>query len=302
VQVGVVFPQYEIGTDPGVLREFAQTAEGLGYSHLLAYDHVLGAVPTGRDDPWPGPYTEAHEFHEPLTLFSYLAGVTTKIGFLTGVLVLPQRQTALVAKQATQLSLLSGGRLRLGVGVGWNAVEYEAMGADFNSRGRRLDDQLEILRRLWTEPIVDASSAYHRIDRAGIAPRPSQPVPLWVGGSSDVAYERAARRGDGFVFSRPGGRRGDGPTKPPCISINAAARLRSRLRELGRNPEAFGVEGRTNYADGPATWIDELERFAAVDFDFVAVNMLDSGLTSPAQHLDALGRYASEIGLGSMWT
>lgn len=298
MRVGVVFPQYELGADSAALRDYAQQAEELGYSHLLAYDHVLGADQAGRREQPRGPYGIEHMFHEPLTLFSFLAGVTRRIGFVTGVLVLPQRQTALVAKQAAEVAVLSGGRLRLGVGSGWNDVEYTALGASFETRGRRLDEQVTVLRALWERPVVELNAEFHRIRGAGINPRPPGGVPIWFGGSSAPAYERAARIGDGFLLSRRGGRRaGDPPTEPIQHSLDVAHHLRARVSALGREASAFGIEGRTNFADGPASWAAELEAFRAAGFDYVAVNMLDSGLEGPDDHLRALKAYADETGL-----
>ena len=198
---GVVFPTTQIGTDPAVIRDFAQTAEGLGYRRLLVYDHVLGAVHADRDPPLPGPYTEHDPFHEPLVLLGFLAACTTTIELGVAVLVLPQRQTALVAKQAAEVDVLSSGRLVLAVGTGWNYVEYESLGASFDGRGRRLDEQVDLLRLLWRQPVVDYRGEFHRIDRAGLSPRPVRgDIPLYFGGGAEASLRRAARTGDGFVF------------------------------------------------------------------------------------------------------
>ena len=200
MRFGVVFPQTQLGADPPVLRDFAQAAEELGFHHILAYDHVLGANP---DRPgWQGrrPYTYRDMFHEPFTLFSWMAAFTQRIGFMTGVLILPQRQTALVAKQAAQVDLLSGGRLRLGIGVGWNEVEYTCLGEDFSTRGARVEEQMHILRQLWTRELVTIEGRFDKIDDAGINPLPpQQPIPIWIGGTADVVLQRAARLSDGYV-------------------------------------------------------------------------------------------------------
>ena len=200
MRFGVVFPQTQLGADPLVLRDFTQAAEELGYHHILAYDHVLGANP---DRPgWQGrrPYTYRDMFHEPFTLFSWMAAFTQRIGFMTGVLILPQRQTALVAKQAAQVDLLSGGRLRLGIGVGWNEVEYTCLGEDFSTRGARVQEQMQILRQLWTRELVTIEGRFDKIDDAGINPLPpQQPIPIWIGGTADVVLQRAARLSDGYV-------------------------------------------------------------------------------------------------------
>ena len=145
MNIGVVFPQVEIGNDPAAIRDYAQAIEGMGYTHILAFDHVLGANPE-RAGGWTGPYTHRHPFHEPFVLFGFLAAVTSRVGLVSGIIILPQRQTALVAKQAAAVDVLSGGRLRLGVAVGWNAVEFEALGADFHTRGRRIEEQIDLMR------------------------------------------------------------------------------------------------------------------------------------------------------------
>ena len=200
MKFGVVFPQTQLGDDPMVIRDFVQAAEGMGYHHLLAYDHVLGANPEREGWQAGSPYTYEDMFHEPLTLFAYLAGLTESIGFMTGVLILPQRQTALAAKQAAQVDLLSGGRLRLGVGVGWNAVEYNSLGYDFGTRGARVEEQIEVLRALWTRDLVKYEGKFDRIDDAGINPLPRQrPIPIWIGGTADVVLRRTARLSDGWV-------------------------------------------------------------------------------------------------------
>src|ERR671934_2916999 len=195
VQVGVVFPQTEIGADAGGVRAFAQAAQELGYRHLLAYDHVLGADVSGRAG-WPGPYTAEHQFHEILVLFGYLAAVVPGLELVTGVLVLPQRQTGLAAKQAAEVDILTGGRFRLGVGLGWNVVEFEALGEEFGNRGRRAEEQIELLRRFWTEPVVSFEGRYHSVPAAGVNPLPVQrPIPVWIGGSAEPAIRRAIEIG-----------------------------------------------------------------------------------------------------------
>ena len=203
MQIGVVFPQTEIGDDPAAIRDYAQAVEGLGYRHILAYDHVLGASTANRPG-WRGAYTSDTPFHEPFVLFAYLAGQTRRVEFVTGVIVLPQRQTALVAKQAAELDLLSGGRLRLGVGVGWNEVEYQALGQDFHNRGARIEEQVALLRALWTEPVVTFRGRWHTVEEAGIKPLPAQrPIPVWFGATADAGIARAGRSGDGWFPQRP---------------------------------------------------------------------------------------------------
>src|SRR6202023_2433494 len=184
MKIGVAYPQNELPGDPSAVREFGRAVEDLGFDHILAYDHVLGAVHAGRTPPLVGPYDETDPFHDPFVIFAYLAAITERISFATGILVLPQRQTALVARQATDVDLLSGGRLRFGVGVGWNYVEYEALGQDFRTRGARQEEQIELLRRLFTEAVVDFSGRFDRVDRAALVPKPSRSIPIWLGGSS----------------------------------------------------------------------------------------------------------------------
>jgi probable F420-dependent oxidoreductase len=198
MKIGVIFPQTEFGNDPGAIHDYAQAAEGLGFAHVVAYDHVLGANPD-RSGGWQGPYTHESAFHEPFVLFSFMAAVTTRLEFATGILILPQRQTALVAKQAATLDVLSGGRFRLGIGNGWNEVEFVALGKDFSTRGRKIEEQVELLRRLWTEPLVTFEGRWHTIPDAGIKPLPVQrPIPIWFGGHADAVLRRAARLGDGW--------------------------------------------------------------------------------------------------------
>lgn len=192
MRVGVTFPQTELGGDPGAVRAYGERVEELGYNHVLIYDHVLGADPAVHTG-WNGPYDVHTTFHEPFVVFGYLAAVTRRLELVTGVIILPQRQTALVAKQAAEVDLLSGGRLRLGVGVGWNAVEYEALGENFGDRGKRSAEQIDLLRRLWTEQTVTFNGRFHTVTGAGIAPLPVQrPIPVWVGAASAPATSAQA--------------------------------------------------------------------------------------------------------------
>lgn len=235
MRIGVVVPQHEIGTDPGTIVAWARTAEELGFHYLDVFDHVVGADVRDRPD-WPGPYTHRDRFHEPFVLLAFLAG-QVDLELATGVLVLPQRQTVLVAKQAAALDVLSGGRVRLGVGIGWNPVEYEALGCTFGDRARRYEEQIDVLRRLWCEPVVDLDGTHHRIDRAGLAPLPVQrPVPVWMGGGAHAAVlDRIGRLADGWIVHDP----------------NAGPELAGAWREIadsaaraGRDAGTIGLQGR----------------------------------------------------------
>ncbi len=262
MQIGVVFPQTEIGSDPAGVRAFAEAAQELGYRHLLAYDHVLGADVTDRPD-WSGPYTSAHQFHEILVLFGYLAAVAPGLELVAAVLVLPQRQTALVAKQAAEIDILTGGRFRLGVGLGWNAVEFESLGEEFRNRGRRSEEQIELLRLLWTREVVTFEGRYHSIPAAGINPLPVQrPIPIWIGGSAEAAIRRAARLADGFFPQRPleGG-------WPRTLEL-----LRAWAAEAGRDPAAIGIEWRLDVSAGtPDDWRKTAEEWRDLGATHLAV-------------------------------
>lgn len=281
----MIFPQTESGPHPEAIREFAITAERLGFSHLLAYDHVLGGEHANRTRPvLAGGYTEKHPFHEVLVLFGYLAGITTTIEFVTGVLVLPQRQTALVAKQAAELALLSGDRFRMGVGVGWNHIEYDALGQDFGTRGRREEEQIALLRELWTTPLVTFEGRFDQVERAGLAPLPDRPVQIWLGGKSDIARDRAARVGDGFIFST---------TPQPEDQVELGLAMRAHVESLGRDPASFGLEGRVEYKAGTDAWKHGIDVLTAAGFDYATVNLMGAGLSWPDGHLEALEEIAS---------
>ncbi|HWX77623.1 MAG TPA: LLM class F420-dependent oxidoreductase [Candidatus Acidoferrales bacterium] len=286
MRFGVVFPQTEIGTDPAVIRDFAQTAEGLGYHHILAYDHVIGVNPASRQG-WRPPYTHKDSFHEPFVLFSYLAGVTKTLEFTTGVIILPQRQTVLVAKQAAALDVLSGGRLRLGIGIGWNPVEYEALGENFKNRGRRSEEQVEVLRQLWTQELVTYEGQWHRITDAGLNPLPIQrPIPIWFGGSDDRALRRLARLGDGWF-----------PMMGPHDTCRAAIdKIGSYAREAGRDPKSIGIESRVMIGQtSPEEWKKEIEAWKNLGATHLAVNTMKAGLPTPTAHIEAIRRVKAVI-------
>ncbi|HEY1640694.1 MAG TPA: LLM class F420-dependent oxidoreductase [Streptosporangiaceae bacterium] len=286
MQTGVVFPQTEIGPDPGAVRAYGQRAEQLGFAHLLAYDHVLGADPAVHQG-WTGPYDIRTTFHEPLVLFGFLAAIT-RLELVTGIIILPQRQTALVAKQAAEVDLLTGGRFRLGVGLGWNRVEYEALGKDFSSRGRRSDEQVELMRRLWTEPVVTFHGADEQVTGAGLAPMPVQrPIPVWFGAQSPAAYRRAGRLGDGWF-----------PQVPPGPELDAArAIVDQAATAAGRDPAAIGMEGRVSWKGDPGQLADRAASWRQAGASHLSVNTMGAGLATVDQHLDALEQAAAALGV-----
>ncbi len=289
MDVGLVFPQLEIGRDPRRIREYARRAERLGFEHLLAYDHVLGVDPDREG--WSGSFDYRDPFHEPFVLFSTLASVTDRLSFVTGVLVMPQRQTALVAKQAAQVAVLSDGRLRLGAGVGWNEPEYTALGEDFDERGRRIEEQIEVCRRLWTEDVVAFDGDYHTVPRMGLNPRPAEPIPLWVGGAADPVLDRVARVGDGWL--PPSGTPDDLAERLDRLWEFAARRDRDR-EDVGLHPRIRvapdpDVDPEGDWLDGVAAWRKSDPRPAYLGVDPMG------GDPSPDDHLDRLETVADAL-------
>ncbi|HEY7036014.1 MAG TPA: LLM class F420-dependent oxidoreductase [Thermomicrobiales bacterium] len=285
MQLGVTFPQLEIGTDPGMLREYAQTAQDVGYDYLLAYDHVIGAETTNRPG-WKG-YTANDQFHEPFVLFGFLAGVAPKLAYVPGIIILPQRQTVLVAKQAAEVDVLTGGTFRLGIGVGWNPVEYEALGEDFTTRGRRVEEQMEVLRLLWTQPVVTFEGKYHRITEAGLNPLPVQrPIPIWIGGMAEVALERTARLADGWF---PLGRLDEAMSEKIAF-------LRAATEAAGRPRDAVGIDARIDVRTIPeAEWAQEAEKWRAAGATHLSVNTMGAGLASPRDHIATIRRFKEAV-------
>ncbi len=289
MKIGVVFPQTEFGSDPQAVQDYAQTAEGLGYNHIVAYDHVLGANPD-RPGGWRGPYTHETSFLEPFVLFANMAAVTERIEFAPGILILPQRQTVLVAKQAATLDVLSGGRLRLGVGLGWNEVEYEALGKDFHNRGRRIGEQVDLLRQLWTQPLVTFAGRWHTVSDAGLKPLPVQrPIPIWFGAKAEPALRRAARLADGWMVtgvSTP-------EDAPPYLEI-----VEQGLADAGRDRAQFGIEARLAYGSGDETALEHQARgWQALGMTHLSLNTMGAGLETPQDHLRALQSFAKMMGL-----
>ncbi|MDQ4077804.1 MAG: LLM class F420-dependent oxidoreductase [Chloroflexota bacterium] len=285
---GALFPQTEYGSDPVAIRDYAQTVEGLGFTHVLTYEHVLGANPD-RPGGWQGAYAYEDPFLEPFVLFTFMAAFTESLGFATGVLVLPQRQTALVAKQAATVDVLSRGRLRLGVGIGWNKLEYVALGQDFHTRGQRVEEQVELLRRLWTEPLVTFSGKWNTIPDAGINPLPVQrPIPIWFGGRADAVLRRIARMGDGWM---PGYRTAEA-AKPSLEQLD------TYLAQHSRSRADIGIEPRINYGNNPDTWKTIVDDWRNAGATHISINTMGLGLDTPDEHLDALRHFAEEMGVG----
>ncbi|MEY2420589.1 MAG: hypothetical protein QOI95_656 [Acidimicrobiaceae bacterium] len=285
MQIGVVFPQTEIGGAVDAVRAYGMRVEELGYAHLLAYDHVLGADPEVHK-PWNGPYNVHTTFHEPFVLFGYYAA-TTSLELVTGIIILPQRQTALVAKQAAEVDLLTNGKFRLGVGLGWNAVEYEALGKEFTNRGVRMDEQIELLRRLWTEQTVTHDGDFEHVTGAGIAPLPVQrPIPIWAGANSKRAYERVGRLADGWF-----------PMMPPGAKLDEArAIVEQAAVDAGRDPSTLGMEGRVSWTDdGVQKLVDHVGRWRDAGATHVAINTMNAGLGSLDDHLEALATAADAM-------
>jgi probable F420-dependent oxidoreductase len=284
MRIGVVFPQTEIGADPGAVRAYAQGAQELGFTHLLAYDHVAGADPAAHRG-WDGPYDVHTTFHEPMVLFGFLAGLTS-LELVTGIVILPQRQTVLAAKQAAEVDQLSGGRLRLGAGLGWNRVEYEALGQDFTTRGRRLEEQVGLMRRLWTERSVTFRGRFDRVTGAGLAPLPVQrPIPVWFGGQSPPAYRRIGQLADGWF-----------PQVPPGPDLDEAQRIVTEAAEAaGRDPARIGMEGRVSWRGDRAKLARAIERWREAGASHVSVNTMGAGLPSVNAHLATLGEVAEVV-------
>ncbi len=283
--LGAVLPTNEIGSDPGAIRDFAQAVEAMGFHHLLIYDHVLGADTSVHRD-LSGPYTKDDPFHEVFVTLGYIAAATSTLELATAVLVLPQRQTALVAKQAAQLAVLSGNRFRLGIGSGWNHVEYEALGENFRNRGRRQEEQVELLRRLWSEPVVNYEGEFHTVTAAGIEPRPSAPIEVWFGGHAEPQLRRCARIGDGWF-----------PVTPPtAAAAEQMERLRGYLRGAGRDLDSFGIEPQAQFRGGnPELWRSHLERWEQIGATAISVASMAAGLENVDQHIDAVRQYREAV-------
>jgi len=285
VKLGVIFPQTTSGADARAMRDYVQAAEEIGYDHLLMYDHVLGADPDTRPG-WRANYTHHDAFQEPFVFLGFVAALTKRLELGTGVIVLPQRQTALVAKQAAQIDVLSGGRLRLGVGVGWNEIEFQALNLDYHDRGARIEEQVQVLRELWTKPLVSFAGRWHRIEGAGINPLPvQQPIPIWMGGWDERVLRRVAHLADGWFPLR----------HPPDGWKAEIDRLRGYVREAGRDPDRIGIEPRFTLRGTPDDWHDAAETWRVLGATHLAVNTMGLGLSEMGEHIEAIRRWHAAV-------
>ena len=286
MKLGVVFPQTEIGNDPGAIIEYAQAAEDMGYNHVIAFDHVLGANAESRPG-WSGAYRHTDAFHEPFVLYGFLAGHTTTLELVTAVIILPQRQTALVAKQAAAVDVLSGGRLRLGIGVGWNPVEYEALGENFHDRGRRSEEQIDLMRQLWTNDLITYEGRWHKVTDAGLNPLPVQrPIPVWFGGAAPQTLRRVATMGDGwFPLFRPDDR-----------GRELVESMREQAQAAGRDPASIGVESWVSIRDSSEDdWRQAVDTWRELGATHISVNTMNAGIEFPQGHIEAIQRFKEVV-------
>ena len=285
MKIGAVFPHNEIGTDPGAIKAYAQGVESLGVDHLLIYDHVLGAD-RDRDGGFEGPYDKDIAFHEPFTTFAFIAAVTSNLKMTTTVMILPQRQTVLVAKQAAELAILSNNRFTLGIGVGWNQIEYVGLNETFTNRGKRQAEQVELMRLLWSHEVLEYKGEYHEIDRASINPRPSTPVPIWFGGGAPQLIQRCAQQGDGWI---------------PLMGPNDKAKamlddLKTQRTEHGLSWDGFGVQAQAQYTGGnPELWSQHALKWRNLGATHLAIATHNAEPTNVDGHLDRIGEYLSAL-------
>lgn len=294
MNVGAIFPQTEIGTDLGAIRAFVQAVEAFGYDSIFIADHVLGADTQFHQHPSLARYSYRSVVHEPLTLMGYMAAITTRITLATGILILPQRQTALVAKQAAEVDVLSGGRVRLGIGVGWNEVEYEALGQDFHTRGSRCNEQIAVMRALWTQEVVDFHGRWHHITHAGLNPLPVQrPIPIWlgVGGRQpprppDTVLRRVGRLADGWCPNIPTNEDGQA----------IVAQVHRYAKEAGRDPSRLPLEGRVRVGGrSPEDWVKQVKAWQTLGATHVIAEAREGGLKFPDEHIAAMRQFKTVI-------
>ncbi|MDE2301567.1 MAG: TIGR03619 family F420-dependent LLM class oxidoreductase [Sphingomonadales bacterium] len=286
MKLGVTYPVREVAGDPEDVRRFVAAADALGLAHMMAPDHVLKVEHRDREPPLDGPYTEKDSFYDPFTLFAFAAALSDRLEFASGVLVLPQRQTALVAQQAADVDLLSRERLRLGVGIGWNPVEFAGLGADFRVRAKRIEEQIGLLRRLWSEPLVSFAGRFDAIDRACINPRPRRAIPIWLGGYSEPAYRRGASLGDGFIFAAPG-----------AEAVAALARVAHHRAELGLDMAGFGTDLLAIFARDLEECVDHLARWREAGGSHGTIDTMSRGLGGEiGAHIDFMAEVQHRLG------
>ena len=283
---GIVFPQTEIGADPGAVRAFAEASEELGFDGLMLYDHVLGADRTNRPD-WSGWYDLQHMFHEIFVTLGYMAAVTRRIRLVTGIVILPQRQTALVAKQAAEVDVLSQGRLTLGIVVGWNDVEFVALEKDFGNRGKRSEEQIEVLRALWTQESVDFEGKDHRLPQVGINPLPVQrPIPIWIGGDADPVLERTARIADGWI-----------PISSPEDTEPKLEQLARHCEKLGRSHADLEIVSTISLEGRDFDWVaGQVERWKKLGATGIYLDAMNSGRSGPDAHIEVAAQFKALLG------
>jgi len=288
LKIGVVFPQTEIGPDAGGIRAYTQAVEHMGYNHVLAYDHVIGANLANRPN-WKGAYSLESQFHEPFVLFAFMAAISSTLEFATGIVILPQRQTVLVAKQAAALDVLSDGRFRMGIGIGWNQVEYESLGLEFTDRGARSEEQIALMRALWTKKTVNFEGRWHSIPDAGINPLPvQQPIPIWLGGGADAVIKRIARVGDGWMPM----------WQPDEAGLKELDKLYMYAEEVGRDKKDIGINGRVDAnIDHADSWPRNVKAWTDIDADYLDINTMGQGLSGADAHIERLDKFRSEVGL-----
>ncbi|MGE3538881.1 MAG: LLM class F420-dependent oxidoreductase [Candidatus Tectimicrobiota bacterium] len=294
MQLGAIFPQTELGPDPGAIRDFVQAVEGMGYAHIFVADHVLGADTRFHTHPSLASYSHTSVVHETLTLLGFMAAITTRLRLATGILILPQRQTALVAKQAAEIDVLSGGRLRLGIGVGWNEVEFEALHQDFHNRGSRCAEQVAVMRALWTQEVVDFHGKWHHISHAGLNPLPVQrPIPIWFGVGSratalppESVLRRVGRLADGWCPNIPTNDEGQA----------IVTRVHQYAREAGRDPATMTLEGRVRVAGKtPEGWLQDVHGWVSLGARNIIAEARGGNYRFPQQHLDVLQRFKDTV-------
>lgn len=282
MKIGVIFPQTEIGNNPEDIKLYGKTVESIGFSHILAYEHVVGANLKNRPD-WSGVYNINNPFHEPFVLFSFLSSITNRIKFLTGVIILPQRQAVLVAKQAASLDVLSNGRLELGIGIGWNNLEYEALGMNFKNRGKRCEEQIEVLKKLWSSKSVDYKGKYHSIPDVGINPMPKRPIPIWIGGGAEVVLRRTARLADGWLAQ----------IQPDQTGMEKIKRFREYISEYGRDQNKIGINGTLIIKNRNKSQLqDQIQKWTELGATQISINTMGLGLESVSEHLSILEKFS----------